>query len=298
MATTIQIVVAGALLLAWIWALGRPLTGSVSSSDYRRIDNQPDGLVTDSAAGRYVRRIRKSAFGIRFLEWAHRPAVAWRRQLMLATMFATFASFLLAIALRGTYVLLFIMMVTILVIHLIVAASIGSRMLRVERAVSVRAAKRRVQRPGGIAIRAERAGVQSSTSSTDDEDAEGHAELDSDSDRDAFDVAAELASQLAETATPVVPPLVIDDELTETVVPSADGLETGTAEATVTASDPVAGTSEGGRTDEVEAEPIFRRAAKDKPARGRARRKAKPIYIESQLDEDDDEPRAKAVNEQ
>ena len=49
--------------------------------------------------------------------------------------------------------------------------------------------------------------------------------------------------------------------------------------------------------DGDDSELIFRRAAKDEPSR--LRRKAKPIYIESQLDEEDDTGfRARAVNEQ
>ncbi|MCP4227912.1 MAG: hypothetical protein GY773_31585, partial [Actinomycetia bacterium] len=220
MATTIQIVVAGALLLAWIWALGRPLAGSIVSSDYRQLDNGQAESATNESADRASHGIGDSTVVATFIEWARRPAAAWRRQLMLATMFASFASFLLAIALRGSFVLLFALMMTILFVHIFVAAYIGGRMLSVERAIFVQAAKKKVQRSGGISIRAERAGAQTPPSSSADGESDEQSELVRGSGSAAFDVAAELASQLAETPTPSPPP--VEEETVDTVVATAD----------------------------------------------------------------------------
>ena len=174
MATTIQIVVAGVLLLAWIWALGRPMAGSVTQSDYRNLDRRPSRTGRSSRAETGVEPglDAEAEVGVGDLgdaeevvplvatmrAWLWRPAAAWRRQLLLATMFASFVSFLLAIALRGSFVLLFLLMASLLIVHLAVAAMVGGRMMAAERAVMVRRAQQYVPRSGGMSIRADRVG--------------------------------------------------------------------------------------------------------------------------------------------
>jgi len=64
------------------------------------------------------------------------PVAAWRaiavenrrRQMLLATGFATFGAFFLAVALRGRYIVLFGLMAAALVAHLMMAARIGSKL--------------------------------------------------------------------------------------------------------------------------------------------------------------------------
>jgi hypothetical protein len=319
MATTIQIVVAGILLLAWIWALGRPLAGSVTRSDYRSLDHRPPPQQrrrVPSASEVAVEENPETGNGDAARpadpvvgwrdtsrQWLHRPAEAWRRQLMLATVFAVFASFLLAIALRGSFIALFALMVLVLVIHLGVASLVGRRMLEVERAAAVRVAQRRVPRASGMSIRADRVGdlLNSPGELTDEEDP--------------FAVAAELASQLrldAESETSPVDPgatsdpgggegsgrhdLVVDDAGVSDRAAEGEDTEPDNAEDDDPEPDNTDPLDIPDDTADPDSEPIFRRAAKDEPAR--SRRKAKPIYIESQLDEDGGGLRPRAVNEQ
>lgn len=322
MATTIQLVVAGVLLLAWIWALGRPLAGTVSQSDYRDVARDRRrrshpvmgeyaaqalevdqvevdqvevvestsevkvGVTVPEEAGERLEPTfdgedfdgfyeRDASWTATFMDWLHRPADAWRRQLMLATMLAAFASFLLAVALKGRFVILFLLMLGVLVVHLVMATYIGSRMLAVERAQAVQERKRRRQilpPATGAAIRAQRA---SEASLEDDQPEEVRVEEDAEPDPldedDPFAVAAALASELSAT-TP---------EPAETTTPPPS--EPGPA-------DPVPA----GDGEDAGPDAIFRRAAKDEPRWRRPR--SRPTYIESQLDEDGPD-RPRAVNE-
>ena len=154
MATTIQILVAGSLLLAWVWVLGRPLVGggTVRRSDYRDLDRdfvaRPG---TEVAPPRQIQAI--------VARWGRWEPEARRRQLMLATMFALFASFLLAIAFRGIFVSMFLLMVGVFAFHVAVASYLGARLIEDRRATFVAHAKRSVRlETGTISIKAHRVG--------------------------------------------------------------------------------------------------------------------------------------------
>ncbi|MEZ5409651.1 MAG: hypothetical protein R2761_16605 [Acidimicrobiales bacterium] len=128
MGTAVQVAVAAGLALAWIWVLGRPLLGGFRPSDAEWAagvapDDPDGGGDPDFWEVEPVGR-----FG--WHGWRQRSPVARRRQALLATMFATFASFLLALALRGRFVWLFGLMVFTLAVHLAIASYLGGRMLR------------------------------------------------------------------------------------------------------------------------------------------------------------------------
>ncbi len=128
MGTAVQVAVAAGLALAWIWVLGRPLFGGFRPSEAEwavgGASEDPDGggdpdFWEIEPVGR---------FG--WHGWRQRSPVARRRQALLGTMFATFASFLLAVALRGRFVWLFGLMTVTLAVHLAIASYLGGRMLR------------------------------------------------------------------------------------------------------------------------------------------------------------------------
>lgn len=120
--SSLQLVVACALVAAWAGLLGRPIISGFLQRSGRPL----------------------SADGSRRLGWTDRPRPvgAWRlqpiekRRLQLTLGFglATFAALLLAIALRGEFVTLFLMMVGFTALHLTVAAYIGSVELRSQEA--------------------------------------------------------------------------------------------------------------------------------------------------------------------
>lgn len=128
MGTAVQVAVAAGLALAWIWVLGRPLLGGFRPSEAEwavgGASEDPDGggdpdFWEIEPVGR---------FG--WHGWRQRSPVARRRQALLGTMFATFASFLLAVALRGRFVWLFGLMTVTLAVHLAIASYLGGRMLQ------------------------------------------------------------------------------------------------------------------------------------------------------------------------
>lgn len=350
MGPIIQILVAGSLLAAWIWVLGRPLVaGTLTRSTYDDLDRynratagvqletDPDrDLNVDVSPD--IDRAAQASRGplpapLRW--WAKWEPNARRRQLLMGSMLAAFASFLMAIALRGSYVYLFLLMLVVMALHLSIASYLGGRIVASERAVVVSAAKKMV-RTSPMAIRAPRAGE-----SGDSPPAPGGQILDgldyaemgrdpvvaggSDTKPVAADVSAfmlpdEASDPFAAAASSFVSDLIedawgADPILEEPVVdaPAADDpvVEEPVAEEQPVVEEPVVeeqsvdeepvveepaveAESEETSGDAAAAEPIFTRAAKDEPSR--ARRKAQPIYIESQLDDDDDLPGAKAVN--
>lgn len=328
METAIQITVAGALLLAWIWVLGRPLIASSEQAPFKdkhrgygadvlpSVDLSPDGsdlLDFDPSWG------RRLVEGLK--RWWGRPVEVWRRQLLMASILAAVASLLLAIALRTSFdsrfIQLFALMLLGLVIHLGIAVLVGRRLLAAGRATPPKVEPRRVSTEG-VAISATRIDggttiLEGIVASEEEEpDLFASVELEDDTES-AFDLAAELASELdaVEESQPVdeaalVSGLIESEWGSE---PEAFGPDEGPAadhepaedepaedEKVIEDSDP--GPEEPkARTilpEEPESEPIFRRAAKDEPPR--PRRVSKPIYIESQLDGDDDLPGPKAVN--
>lgn len=128
MGNAVQVAVAAGLALAWIWVPGRLLLNGFRPSeaewavdgDAEDPDNGGDPDFWDSEP--------VSRFG--WHGWPQRSPVARRRQALLGAMFATFASFLLAVALRGRFVWLFALMVVTLAVHLAIASYLGGRMLR------------------------------------------------------------------------------------------------------------------------------------------------------------------------
>jgi len=146
MGTAVQVAVAAGLALAWIWVLGRPLLGGFRPSEAEwaagvaPADPDDEGGDPEFWDSEPVGR-----FG--WHGWRQRSPVARRRQALLATMFATFASFLLAVALRGRFVWLFGLMVVTLAVHLSIASYLGGKILRA-REEARRAGRVRAAQPG------------------------------------------------------------------------------------------------------------------------------------------------------
>ncbi len=322
MPAVIQIAVAGVLLLAWIWVLGRPLMASRRRTPYEEFlaahpDRVPTTLPADAPEVAETVEADHDLFDAhspleRLQGWWQRPAHVWRRQLLLATMIATFVSFFLAVALRSslgnTFLYLFAMMVFGLLIHLGIAAYVGSQMMAAGRAVRVRHAQSRVQ-PGGMSINADQVGGETTGVRRpileDDRDValfEFDEQDHGDEGDSAFNLAADIASALdadedagiidevAEVNEMIESAWADDEPEPEAVFEVDDVDEADPAADHAFDEGDVAPTADGGDGD-GDGEAIFRRAAKDEPPR--PRRKPQPIYIESQLDDDDgDGPRA------
>jgi hypothetical protein len=148
MAAAVQVVVAAGLIGAWVWVLFRPL--------FRGFRHRFDGGVE----GRdHQQRPPVAPADVSWLGWHRKPPTIRRRQLLLATLFATFASFLLAVALRGRFVYLFGLMLVVLVVHLGIASHLGGQIVEARqqaRRTAVKSAGRQVARPGQMTIRASR----------------------------------------------------------------------------------------------------------------------------------------------
>ncbi len=143
---TLQFIIAGALVAAWAWMLGRPLLtnlfrrsrrDSVGHFRYQQaVLSRPAGY-EDEAPSRWADRPRP------LRAWRSQTIERRRLQTMLAFALATFFSMLMAIALRGVFVRLFLIMALCNVVHIGVAAAIGARELRRrEREARARAATR------------------------------------------------------------------------------------------------------------------------------------------------------------
>lgn len=329
MVAVIQIVVAGGLLLAWVWVLGRPLiSGSHDRDPYDDLDipfHERNGLVGtdldrpvfDDIGVSVVRRALRSLFApVR--RWWRQPIVVRRRQMMLATIIASFVSFLLAVALRGLYVWLFAMMSTLLAAHLLMAAWVGAQITEARRTVQVARIKRRVgARAGGMEIRAPRATdlpgselvvepvlAASVVSDLIDEAwRSDHSLPDAAPDRPTAEPGAVRSRSRvsAPASVDTEPDAVVQTQAaTDTEQPTEAASEAREAASSPEHPPPPATPpphEEAAAADTTAAgtEPIFTRAAKDR--RSRFRRKAKPIYIESQLDESDEIVPARAVND-
>ena len=125
--------------------LGRPLLGGLRPSD---TEWPGDAAGEQEGDPEFWEVEPVGRFG--WHGWRQRSPVARRRQALLATMFATFASFLLAVALRGRFVWLLGLMVFTLAVHLGIASHLGGRMLRA-RAEARRAGLGRQPAVGGAA---------------------------------------------------------------------------------------------------------------------------------------------------
>lgn len=128
MGTAVQVAVAAGLALAWIWVLGRPLLGGFRPSEAEWAAGVAPEDPDDRGDPEFWDSEPVSRFG--WHGWRQRSPVARRRQALLASMFATFASFLLAVALRGRFVWLFGLMLVTLAVHLAIASYLGGKMLR------------------------------------------------------------------------------------------------------------------------------------------------------------------------
>lgn len=299
MATTIQVVVAGLLLLAWVAVLGRPAdVGEPGSGDQDRASTgsglppRPDA----NAAAERLARLELPAF-IRRRDRV--PLTQRRRQRLLATMFAAFASFFLAIAFRGTFVTLFVLMLLALTVHVAIAAWVGGRIVAQQRQARLEAAKRAARAQAranaalfrtGPVIGAGRAGdlvsepdghqqrdraPTGSGSEATDRGQRGSASSrrargdDGAGSDDPFSRAAEIASALeASDASGLIRPEDLVSDLIDQAWAEPEP-------------DPA---------PEAEAEPLFTRPSSQ--FRNRFRRKkrnkgqAKPIHIESQVDDE------------
>lgn len=308
MGATIQIVIAGALFLAWIWVLGRPLMARPPTAYDDFLARNPERAPEpDTESVPSSAHARSQGFGRGVRRWWNRPADVWRRQLLMASLIAAFISFLLAVALRTTmnnlFLYLFGLMLTGLVIHLIIAARLGRRMLEDHRlAMVVATASASKAQPGAFSVQAEQVSGQNEV---DVQPAPEHDDADS-----AFDRAADIASALEVEAWASIDEVgvvagMIESEWghdTDGIV-DTDGETADDRAADVDHPDgagqtafegppaaPTPGADEGPAPDVGAADGIFRRAPVDEPSRGR--RKATPIYIESQLDEDGEGPQA------
>jgi hypothetical protein len=321
MVAAIQIIVAGALLVAWLWVLGRPLlAGPTGRPGFGWFDRgyldatemvPPLDRGVDPAAVPLLPRLA-DVLPI----WRRHPVEYRRRQLMLATLFAAFGSFFLAVALRGRFFHLFLLMMGVLAVHVGVAYHIGARLVAAERAQRIAAARQRLP-ADGLSIQAPLAGVGSDTTGTIDAvtAAGGPALLDPaarrEPHRSAFNVAAELASMLdgvddREAAAAISRTFVSDliehewgsaevgGEAAQSVVQAPEPPSSEQPEPAPGARDREPGTA-GPVPDADGSEAIFTRAVKDEPSRGR--RKARPIHIHSHLDDAGDLPPARAVND-
>lgn len=284
MAATIQIVVAGGLLLAWIWVLGRPLTaGSAPESDHQRLDREPElDPDYDPTFWGSVGTIRPR-WAERVVAWLDRPATAWRRQLMLATMIAALVAFFLAVAFRGRppFLALFLLMIGVLTAHIVVATVIGNRILASQRAVVVAGEKLKVQ-PAAMTIRADKVAAQVTEPES------------------VFDTAAALASELNDgrriDEAAVVSDL-IDEAWSEPEPQPEPEAEEPTAEEPVAEQPAAKKSTKAKKKKKAKGNTgprLFRRPGSGTKAK--SSQTARPIYIESQLDEEDGLP--PAVNDQ
>ena len=308
MAVLIQIAVAGGMLVAWVWLLGRPglHAGASDPADESDAPGDLEFWGQDSSWRRFTGRVGRLTRRVGG-RWWDVPVEHRRRQLLLGTMIASFVSFFLAIALKGRFLYLFVMMLTLLVAHLAIASRVGSRLVREQharRAARAQELARAAASPddirlGGVGMvtllgpedEPETVGV---TSYVSDLISEAWADLDNVDARPSappVDTAADLASQLEWADDTVAEPERVD-ATAERVIESEPGVEPGAAreQATATRSEPAAEPATA-----VAAEPIFTRPVTDARATVRSRRKPQPIHIESELDDEHTAPR-RAVN--
>ena len=324
MSSTLQFVVAGALIVAWVWMLGRPILTNL----FRRSRRDSVGYF------RYQQAVLSQQGGPRrrsSLLWEDRPRplLYWRSQqleqrrlqTMLGFAIATFISMLLAIALRGVFVRLFLVVGICFVLYLCVAAYIGAAQLR--RQLEVRStqgmytAKRAdpqaqvhgtVEQAPGLRAGFDRLEPEASEVLTDrpgsvlfpaaeDNSLELYDEASAFYDDAFFEPIPELtfeplnldASQVDPSQPQPVPLFGEDSAVANEELFEADDDEA----IEVIAAEP--SDQEPPANDEPErSEPTFM-AAPVQRQRPPKRSKARPIYIESQLDEGDEQ--TKAVND-
>lgn len=137
--TTLQFVVVGALIAAWAWMLGRPVLTSLlrrsrrDSVGHFRYQQAVLGQslfddATDEGSAAPLADVGGRPRPI--AEWRSQPVERKRLQLMLSFAIATFVSLLMAIALRGAFIQLFVLMAVCFATYLGIAAIIGASQLR------------------------------------------------------------------------------------------------------------------------------------------------------------------------
>lgn len=311
MALLIQVLIAGIMLLAWVWLLGRP--GLATDTQGNDLDAEADGGPGDAefwGKDSKWRRMMANTSAVVLRTWDE-SAAKRRRQLMLATMIAAFVSFFLAIALKGRFVYLFVMMLTLLGAHLVVASRVGARVVEERRRKLAFAAQEKARleaspqdlqlgRAGTVTLlgpedEAETVGV---TSYVSDLISEAWAEVDEPSAPPAATTTSasesDLAAQLEWADDTQGAPARADSGQ-----PAAPPEKPVKAKKTKTRSKAKSKSKSTANRMKSTSERIFTRAAKDAPANPRSRRKPQPIHIESDLDDEPDlaATHARAVNQ-
>lgn len=139
--STLQFVVAGALVAAWVWMLGRPILTNL----FRRSRRDSVGhfryqqAVLSRSAGHEVGPSRSFSYRLNpFAAWRSQAVERRRLQLMLGFAIATFVSLLLALALHSIFTRLFFVVSGGFIIYLGVAIYIGYAELRRQEAIHAR----------------------------------------------------------------------------------------------------------------------------------------------------------------
>ncbi|MGH1491560.1 MAG: hypothetical protein ACRBK7_19535 [Acidimicrobiales bacterium] len=166
--STLQFVVVGALIAAWAWMLGRPIltnmfrrsrrdsvghfryqqavlgqsmvhdlhtsaTPEASPVEMTDFDDAGDVGIADHGLAEAVGPAAPDSRSNRrrpIADWLAQPVERRRLQLMLGFAIATFVSLLMAIALRGTFIRLFLLLAICFVAYICIAALIGASQLR------------------------------------------------------------------------------------------------------------------------------------------------------------------------
>lgn len=151
--STLQFLIAGALIVAWGWMLGRPILTNLFRRSRR--DSVGHFRYQQAVLGRpleddpfFSRRSVVQTAIQPFRDWRAQPRERRRLQVMLGFGFATFFSLLMAIALRGSAVRLFLIMLACFAVYLGYAAAVGSAQLRREERALSDAAGRATARGG------------------------------------------------------------------------------------------------------------------------------------------------------
>lgn len=144
--STLQFLVAGALIAAWAWMLGRPILTNLFRRSRR--DSVGHFRYQQAVLGRpldedpFSRRSVTQTVLQPLRDWRGQPLERRRLQIMLGFSFATFFSFLMAIALRGSAIRLFLIMVVCFAAYLGYAAYVGAAQIRRSQQSEVRRSRR------------------------------------------------------------------------------------------------------------------------------------------------------------
>ena len=132
--STLQFLVAGALIAAWAWMLGRPILTNLFRRSRR--DSVGHFRYQQAVLGRpldedpFSRRSVTQTVLQPLRDWRGQPLERRRLQVMLGFSFATFFSLLTAIAFRGSAIRLFLIMIVCFGVYLGYAAYVGAAQIR------------------------------------------------------------------------------------------------------------------------------------------------------------------------